>query len=238
MATYGYTRVSTLKQVEDGKSLGDQQDDIRAFCKRQGWAIETIFEERAVSATKTWLKDRPQGLRLMGRLEHGDRVVVAAYDRLFRRNADAAVTCDLFEALGVDLHALSINGGGELVHTTEGLLIRNVISALSQGEAKTTGRRIAIAKKAMRARGEFMGGEAPYGYKVCDDGSLCERPGAQDAFRLAEQSQADGMGLRSIAKLLFATYPDLGDLSHMTVKKIIGRRKGKLPGIAAKGLAA
>jgi DNA invertase Pin-like site-specific DNA recombinase len=48
MAVYGYCRVSTLAQVEDGESLAVQRRQIQGRAMQEGWTLDEVFVERAV----------------------------------------------------------------------------------------------------------------------------------------------------------------------------------------------
>jgi hypothetical protein len=61
---YGYCRVSTLQQAEEGESLEVPQRTIAGYAEMHGLAVERVFLERGVSGTKP-LADRPQGVALL-----------------------------------------------------------------------------------------------------------------------------------------------------------------------------
>jgi len=47
---YGYIRVSTNNQVENGLSLKEQQRQIELYCEVNKMEVHSIFTERGVSA--------------------------------------------------------------------------------------------------------------------------------------------------------------------------------------------
>jgi putative DNA-invertase from lambdoid prophage Rac len=51
MAVYGYTRVSTERQAEEGESLGAQQRKIDGYAMMTGMTVDTMFIERGVSGS-------------------------------------------------------------------------------------------------------------------------------------------------------------------------------------------
>ena len=52
MVVYGYTRVSTDRQADEGESLGTQQRVIEGYAMMQGLPLDQIFVERGeLSAT-------------------------------------------------------------------------------------------------------------------------------------------------------------------------------------------
>jgi Resolvase, N terminal domain len=63
LAVYGYVRVSTERQADDGESLGAQQRVIEGYAMMNGITLDKIFVERGVSGSKP-LGERPEGTRL------------------------------------------------------------------------------------------------------------------------------------------------------------------------------
>ncbi len=48
MAIYGYIRVSTTAQADNGESLEVQRRKIEARAQEQGWTLDQVFVERGV----------------------------------------------------------------------------------------------------------------------------------------------------------------------------------------------
>jgi DNA invertase Pin-like site-specific DNA recombinase len=90
MAIYGYTRVSTFKQANEGESLETQKRQIIGYSESKGWQItcESIFVERGVSGSVEF-NCRPQGGKLLAVLQTGDTLVIPKLDRAFRSTRDA-----------------------------------------------------------------------------------------------------------------------------------------------------
>ncbi len=65
MATYGYIRVSTLQQANDGDSLETQLKQIGSYSSLKGFEIpsENFVTERGVSGSLEFEK-RPEGSKL------------------------------------------------------------------------------------------------------------------------------------------------------------------------------
>jgi putative DNA-invertase from lambdoid prophage Rac len=103
MAVYGYTRVSTDRQADEGESLGTQQRVIEGYAMMQGLALDQIFVERGVSGSKP-LRDRPEGAKLLASLRAGDVVITPKLDRMFRSALDALDVLGQIQKRGVSLH--------------------------------------------------------------------------------------------------------------------------------------
>ena len=83
MAVYGYIRVSTDRQAEDGESLGTQQRIIEGYAMMNGLKLDKVFIERGVSGSRP-VGERPEGARLLSTLDSGDVVITPKLDRLSR----------------------------------------------------------------------------------------------------------------------------------------------------------
>src|SRR5690349_18779006 len=68
MAVYGYVRVSTDRQADDGESLGTQQRIIEGYAMMNALTLDRIFVERGVSGSKQ-LGERAEGTRLLAALK-------------------------------------------------------------------------------------------------------------------------------------------------------------------------
>ena len=64
MRIFGYCRVSTTEQADDGSSLASQQQQINGYTMMKGWTVTERFVERGVSGSVP-LADRPEGQRLL-----------------------------------------------------------------------------------------------------------------------------------------------------------------------------
>ena len=56
---FGYVRVSTTQQADEGESLQVQRRQITGYAQMQGFKIEKVFVERGISGSKP-LDDRPR----------------------------------------------------------------------------------------------------------------------------------------------------------------------------------
>ncbi len=45
-----YIRVSTLDQAREGFSLGQQEEQLKAFCERKGYEIYKVYADEGISA--------------------------------------------------------------------------------------------------------------------------------------------------------------------------------------------
>ena len=106
MTVYGYTRVSTERQADEGESLDVQQRQIGGYAMMKGLEIGRVFVDRGVSGS-TRLTERPQGAALLAALEPGDVVVTAKLDRMFRSALDALDVLAQLKERGISLHMVT-----------------------------------------------------------------------------------------------------------------------------------
>ena len=109
MTVYGYARVSTERQADEGVSLEEQIRRIEGRALEQGWLIAETFIERGISGSVP-LGDRPEGARLVAALQAGDVVIAAKLDRMFRSAWDALNVIRDFQRRRISLWLLDLGG--------------------------------------------------------------------------------------------------------------------------------
>src|SRR5919108_1658688 len=109
MSVYGYCRVSTDRQANEGESLGVQEHQLQGYVTMQGMRLDRVFVERGVSGSIP-LADRPEGAVMLAALQSGDVVVSPKLDRVFRSALDALQQTEALRARGVSLHLLDLGG--------------------------------------------------------------------------------------------------------------------------------
>src|SRR3954454_22138755 len=143
MATYGYCRVSTTKQADEGESLDVQQRTIAGYALMHGMKIDRTFVERGVSGSKP-LADRPEGAVLLAAIKPGDVIITAKLDRMFRSALDAlGVLADL-KKRSIALHMIDL--GGDTTTTGVSKLIFTILSAVAEAEAERDRTRERVAE--------------------------------------------------------------------------------------------
>ena len=110
--TFGYVRVSSDAQAEDGQSLDVQQRQLEGWAMQRGQQLDVVVVEPGVSGAIPF-HERPEGAKLWASLTKGDTLVAAKLDRLFRSAADCLAVVEAFKARGVSLFLLDLNGGAD-----------------------------------------------------------------------------------------------------------------------------
>jgi DNA invertase Pin-like site-specific DNA recombinase len=193
----GYVRVSTDKQADEGVSLDAQRAQLTAYAGLYGLEIVEVIEDAGESAKSL---RRPGLARALGMLASGqaDGLLVAKLDRLTRS------VRDLGELIAGPFSTAALLSVGEQIDTRSaaGRLVLNVLASVSQWEREAIGERTSTAMRHMQARGEYIGGHAPYGYRLTDGGALETVAEEQATVARAREIAANGLSLAKISGAL------------------------------------
>lgn len=132
----------------------------KAYAAQRGWKVVHVATDTNVSGA-TRLEDRPGMREVLSWLPRADYVLAAKLDRYarsvleFQRLLRAADTT----------HTTIVTADG-VVSPENASIIINVLAAFAEYERDMIKSRITDSKKHFRARGNHLGGLAPYGYAV------------------------------------------------------------------------
>jgi putative DNA-invertase from lambdoid prophage Rac len=212
---YGYVRVSTDRQVEEGESLGAQQRALQGYAMMQGLTIDRIFVESGVSGSKP-LIERPQGAKLLEIVKAGDIVLTPKLDRMFRSALNALDVLAKLQKAGVFLHMLDL--GGDVTGNGISKLVFTILSAVAEAERDRIRERIRDVKKDQRSRNRYLGGTVPFGWRRGEDGALIKDRRQQAAIERMRQMRGGGEPLRRIAEKLQG---EGFTITHAGVRKLL-----------------
>jgi DNA invertase Pin-like site-specific DNA recombinase len=182
-----YTRKSTEEGLEQAfNSLDAQREACEAFIASQrseGWVlVHDRYDDGGVSGGTL---DRPALKRLLADIEAGlvDVVVVYKIDRLSRSLMDFARLVQTF-----DQHDVTFVSVTQSFNTTTsmGRLTLNILLSFAQFEREVIGERVRDKIAASRARGMWMGGPVPLGYRVENRKLVVDDAGAATVRRVFE----------------------------------------------------
>lgn len=162
---YGYARVSTVKQKNEGNSLEGQT----ASLKEHG-AVEIYADSFTGTKDK-----RPEFDKLMSILKSGDTLMVTKLDRFSRSAYQGAMLVDELLARGVKVHILNM---GVADKSPTGKLIRNIMFAFAEFERDMIVERTQEGKAIAKMRPDFVDGRPR---KACGD------------FKKIAQKQKEGL---------------------------------------------
>jgi putative DNA-invertase from lambdoid prophage Rac len=196
MAIYGYCRVSTLRQANEGESLDVQRRQIEGYAIMHALTLAGVLIEEGVSGSIP-VEDRPVGGSLFAKLQRGDIVIAAKLDRLFRSALDALKVVESLKTRGVKLHLLDL--GGDIAGNGLSKLFLTIAAAFAEAERDRIRERIGQVKADQKARGRYLGGKIPFGFRRGDAGELVPHEAEQAAIREMVALRAQGRPLRAIA---------------------------------------
>lgn len=198
MKTIGYVRVSTDRQRDTGLSVEAQKSRLAAYASIFDLDLVAIVDDIGVSAVTL---DREGLRRALTMLDAGkaDALLVVKLDRLTRSVRDLAALVDRYFAKRHRLLSVS-----DMVdtHSAAGRLALNIITSVAQWEREATAERTKEAMAHKKARGEFTGGSAPYGFSVDNDGKLVSNDAEREMLRIVREFAASGLSMTAIANEL------------------------------------
>jgi len=217
MGIYGYVRVSTLQQANEGESLDTQLRQIQSYSVLKGYEIplENYITERGVSGSLEFEK-RPEGGKLFEQLTSGDVLIFSKLDRAFRNTRNALNTLHELKQRGVSVHFIDL--GGDVTNDGIGSVIFTILSAFATFERERIATRIREVKQVQKSDGKFLGGFTRFGYKV-EDARLIPNPEEQLIIREMKDMKRRGMSLRRISAWLNRAHGV--QMSHSTVSTFI-----------------
>ena len=215
MAIFGYARVSTDRQSELGLSLATQERSIRGYADMIGADRPRMFVERGVSGSVP-LMERPQGGLMMELAQAKDIIITTKLDRCFRSASDALDVLSKLKERGASLHMIDL--GGDVTGNGISKLVFTILSAVAESERDRTRERIKEVKNDQRARGCYLGGAVPIGFRVGPDGLLKEVADRQALEKRIAHLRSEGRSLREISDIISL---EGVRISHVAVSKIL-----------------
>ena len=170
-----YTRKSTEEGLEQGfNSLDAQREACAAYIvsqRHEGWTlVPDYYDDGGYSGGSM---ERPALKLLMAEVAAGrvDVIVVYKVDRLTRSLVDFAKIVEILDGRGASFVSVTQSFN---TTTSMGRLTLNVLLSFAQFEREVTGERIRDKIAASKAKGMWMGGVVPFGYRVEDRKLLVE----------------------------------------------------------------
>jgi DNA invertase Pin-like site-specific DNA recombinase len=217
MGIYGYVRVSTLQQANEGESLDTQLKQIQSYSDLKGFGIppENFITERGVSGSLEFER-RPEGGKLFNQLVSGDVLIFSKLDRAFRNTRNALNTLHELKQRGVSVHFIDL--GGDVTNDGIGSVIFTILSAFATFERERIATRIREVKQVQKADGKFLGGFTRFGYRVVDE-KLVKDLRQQQIIMEMKDMRRRGMSLRRISAWL--SYVHDIQMTHTTVSTFV-----------------
>src|SRR6195952_164966 len=161
-----YTRKSSEEGLDQAfNSLDAQREACAAYILSQaseGWvALPDIYDDGGISGGTL---ERPALQRLLAEVRDGriDIIVVYKVDRLTRSLLDFSKLVEAFDKAGTSFVSITQSFN---TTTSMGRLTLNMLLSFAQFEREVTAERIRDKIAASKAKGMWMGGVPPVGYK-------------------------------------------------------------------------
>lgn len=211
-------RVRTLLRVSSRQQLHDDDIPIQRaeaeqfIAKHPDWVFDKEYLEKGVSAYHNGVDDREVLQEIMQDAKRGEFEILLAYmsDRIGRQEEYSFYVAEL-NRMGIEVWTIK---DGQL-KTEEHIdkLLNYIRFWQNEGESKKTGMRVHDTMVEMVKDGKFVGGKAPYGYKLVLSGEISNHGRALHKLVIVPE-QADiirqiysyavnqGMGYEKIANTL------------------------------------
>jgi DNA invertase Pin-like site-specific DNA recombinase len=204
----GHTRVSTEYQVENGAGLDIQAAAIKRWVKGRGDRLVSITSDEGVSGTMGAMSLRLGLADALRIIEAGraDGLVVHDIDRIGRDMLiQESVLYDL-SRLGARLASVNEAQQDILEHAETDptrKLMRQILFAFAEYERGKIRARLDAGRKRKMERGGFLGGKAPYGWRI-EHSELVPDVAEQHAIAVALTLRSLGCPYREIGEYFVA----------------------------------
>ncbi|WP_232629617.1 recombinase family protein [Methylobacterium sp. Leaf118] len=192
---YGYVRSREQRPRSPKDSLKQQSDELTAWAGRRGLVFfEVMFEQG--SDVHVPLFKRPQGKAVLERMQDGDWLVAARFDRLFGLPEDAHESLTLARERKFEVHALDVDAGRWCLAKSRAL---NTVLIAFAGYTRYGQ---SLQRKAVKANeatlGKYRGGRPPFGFQVGPAGVLEEVADEQTFIMQLHEMRAQNFSYKKL----------------------------------------
>lgn len=220
MNIYGYTRVSTSRQSEEGLSIEAQEDRVRGYANGILQAsISRVFNERGVSASIPFHK-RPMGQELLATVLPGDVIVALRLDRVFRSALDCLRMVEELKTRNVKLCLVDM---GDVTENGLARVFMTIAASFAELEKERIRERTLEVHAYRRSLGKHVAGRVPFGYAMQKNGFLVEDIEQQKALKRMRKLRNAGKSYRAIRDDLKTRFGMT--LSAFGIQRILSNRR-------------
>ncbi|MGT2951627.1 integrase [Streptococcus cuniculi] len=159
-----YVRVSTISQAEEGYSIDEQINKLKAYCDIKDWSIYDVYSDGGFSGAST---NRPALERLINDAmkKEFDTVIVYKLDRLSRSQKDTLYLIEeIFNKYDIAFYSLAENFD---TSTAFGKAMVGILSVFAQLEREQIKERMLLGKLGRAKAGHsMMWTNPPFGYRI------------------------------------------------------------------------
>lgn len=156
---YGYVRVSTVEQKDNGVSLEAQKSTITEWAKNNNVTLIKIFDEGAKSGTK--LTNRSKLIKLLDIIEENEILIVTSLDRISRATKNTIEIFEKMEEKDVKIMCIKENFDSS---TPEGRLFFHTMAIVAEYTSDLASESTKEALAYMKTQNRALG-KCPYGWK-------------------------------------------------------------------------
>lgn len=193
-----YTRVSTQEQANEGISLDNQLEKIKAYCFARSWQVIDVIIDDGYSG-KNLNRPGMQKIISMAKVKGFDVVVTYKLDRLTRSVKDLGYLIeDVFNKQDIAFTSVTDNFD---TSTANGKLILNILGSVAQWERDIIAERTKDVLN-FKKDNKKVYNHCPLGFLVDNEGNLIEDTKEQKTITYINQLRKDGLSLSKIANRL------------------------------------
>ncbi len=205
-------RVSSRQQLHDNDIPVQRAEAEEYIAKHTDWEFDKEYIEKAVSAYKNGVEDREILQEILSDAKERQFDILLAYmsDRIGRQEEYSFYVAAL-NRLGIEVWTIR---DGQL-KTEEHIdkLLNYIRFWQNEGESKKTGMRVRDTQRELVKSGKFVGGKAPFGYRLVPSGLASNHGRMLKKLEVSEEhaevvrkiyclAVQEGMGYERIAKEL------------------------------------
>ena len=214
-----YVRVSTQEQANEGYSVKEQEERLKAYAKSRDYTVVKSYVDGGYTGANL---DRPALQEMIKNIKKVDHVLVYKLDRLSRSQKDTLYLIEeVFLKNNVDF--VSLNESFD-TSTPFGRAMIGILSVFAQLEREQTKERSMMGREARAKEGYYHGGDPNkimIGYDYVD-GKLIINEYEAECVKYIFSSYLKGKGFRKIFDEISIKYPNAVN-NESTVKRILKR---------------
>ena len=197
-------RVSSKQQLHED-DIPVQRAEVRQYIEgRSGWVFDREYIEKAVSGYKNGVEDREVLQEILEDAKEKQFDILLTYmsDRIGRQEEYSFYVAAL-NRLGIEVWTIK---DGQL-KTEEHIdkLLNYIRFWQNEGESKKTGMRVRDTQRELVKAGKFVGGRAPFGYRLVPSGMVSSHG------RLLKKLEIVGENAETVRKIFdLAVYQGMG----------------------------
>ena len=210
---YGYIRVSTETQVENGYGLEDQRKAVKAYATQKGYTLEKIFADEGISGLvkdedvekADAISKRKSLIELLATLEAGDTVIVLNLARLWRSDAAKAIIRSRLKNCKARIESIEEPRFDLYEKNPSNRLFDTMMEALAEYDRTCIAIKLARGRAVKAKTGAKPAGVCPFGYQYASDKKSVEiNPAEADAVHYMYTEAQKGKSLSQISTGLTA----------------------------------